>query len=190
MENSLRFDRAVRLSRHFFVMLFFSFLGWAWETVYVSYLAGELVDRGFFLSPVCPIYGSCLVALYYLLGTPNRPRGLLKNLRNPVLCYGLYILFAGLIPTAAELVIGAFFHQVFDVRLWTYEANPYNFYGYICLYNSIFWAFGITAVMRLVYGPVLRLMERMKDRTALRAVWICLGILAVDGLVSFRLLIF
>ncbi len=189
MESSLyNFRSKPALARHFLVMLFFSFLGWLWETVYVSYLAGELVDRGFFLTPVCPIYGSCLVALYFLLGTPDDPQGLLKRFRNSPVRYPIYILFAGLIPTVVELVVGFFFHRVFDVRLWTYEANPFNFYGYICLYNSIFWAFGITLLMRFVYQPVQKLMQKLSDRAA---VWVAAPILLwmlIDAVISFRLL--
>ncbi len=189
MESTLyHFRSRPALAKHFLVMLFFSFLGWLWETVYVSYLAGELVDRGFFLSPVCPIYGSCLLVLYFMLGTPDAPRGLLRRVRKGPGLYGIYLLFAGLIPTAVELVIGAFFHQVFDVRLWTYEANPYNFYGYICLYNSLFWAVGITALMRFIYQPVQKWVFRAGDRTATRIAVPMLVLLAADGIISFLLM--
>lgn len=184
-----RFRDPVAMGRHFLVLLFFSFLGWLWETVYVSYLAGKLVDRGFFLAPVCPIYGSCLVLLYFLLGTPDHPQGLLRRFANSRARYFVYLLFAGLIPTLAELAIGAFCHRVLGVRLWTYEANPFNFHGYICLYNSIFWAFGILILMRFAYLPVHRWTGRLSGQTVLR---ICLPILiwfAIDGVISLLLLI-
>ncbi len=190
MDKTLHNFRApAALARHFLVMLFFSFLGWLWETVYVSYLAGELVDRGFFLAPVCPIYGNCLVLLYFLLGTPDRPQGLLRRFEKSHARYLVYLVFAGLIPTVVELVIGAFFHRVFGVWLWTYEANPYNFYGYICLYNSIFWAFGITLLMRVVYRPVHKLMHRLSDKAAVRIAVPILIWLGIDAVISFLLLI-
>ncbi len=190
MKNTLRSHCSpAALAKHFMILLIFSFLGWLWETVYVSYLAGELVDRGFFFTPVCPIYGSCLLALYFLLGTPDNPQGLLRKFQNRHGRYMIYLLFAGIVPTAVELVVGVFFHQLFDVRLWTYEANPYNFYGYICLYNSLFWAVGITVLMRFVYPAVQNMVFRLKDRTALRIAMPMLVLLAADGIISFLLLL-
>ncbi len=190
MSNSILKTRSpVAMSKHFLIMLFFSFLGWLWETVYVSNLAGELVDRGFFFTPVCPIYGSCLLALYFLLGTPDKPQGLLRRFGHRHGRYAVYLIFAGLIPTAVELVVGVFFHQLFDVRLWTYEANPYNFYGYICLYNSLFWAVGITVLMRFAYPAVQNMIFRLQDRTVLRVALPMLVLLAVDGVISFLLLL-
>lgn len=190
MDKTLRnFRNPAALTRHFLVMLVFSFAGWLWETIYVSYLAGELVDRGFFLFPVCPIYGSCLVLLYFLLGTPDHPQGLLRRFEKSSARYPIYIIFAGLVPTLVELVVGAFFHKVFGVRLWDYRANPFNFHGYICLYNSLFWAFGITFVMRFVYQPVHQWLHRLSDRAAMRIAVPILSWLFVDAIISFRLLI-
>ncbi len=75
------------------------------------------------------------------------------------------------------------------MRLWTYEANPYNFYGYICLYNSIFWAFGITFLMRFIYKPVYGWMLKLSDKAAVRIAVPILIWLALDGIISFLLLI-
>lgn len=47
-------------ARLFIALIIFSFAGWIWETIHVSMLAGELVDRGFLFGPICPIYGHCL----------------------------------------------------------------------------------------------------------------------------------
>ncbi|MFR2786805.1 MAG: putative ABC transporter permease, partial [Blautia caecimuris] len=35
----------------------YSFLGWVWETFYVSTKHGEFVNRGFVSGPFCTIYG-------------------------------------------------------------------------------------------------------------------------------------
>ncbi len=183
--KSTRTDRLTTLSRLFLVVVAFAFLGWLYETVYLSLANGRFLDRGFLTLPLCPIYGCCLVALYCLLGTPNRPQGILKNFRHPLARYAMYCLFAGLIPTVVELVVGAFFHQLFDVRLWTYETHPLNFYGYICLPISLFWAFAITAVMRLCYWPIHRLVEKIPNRAA-RITALVIGILmSMDTVYSF-----
>ncbi len=172
-------------ARLFLIGILFSFLGWVMETVHVSQLAGELVDRGFLFLPLCPIYGSCLILLYLLLGTPGAPRGLLRNARPGVLRYIAYFFFAGLVPTLVELGVGAFFHQLFDIRLWSYEHQPLNFMGYICLPLSLTWAVGITAIMQLIFPLLQKLTGRLSDKTALRIALPLAGILAVDFVVSF-----
>ena len=35
----------------------YSFLGWLWETCYVSVRKGKLINRGFINGPLCTIYG-------------------------------------------------------------------------------------------------------------------------------------
>lgn len=53
-------QRAVRLVLLFF---FISFAGWCGETVYFGIRYGVLADRGFLTSPLCPIYGFCLLGM-------------------------------------------------------------------------------------------------------------------------------
>ena len=41
----------------------YSFLGWVWESCYVSLRQGRWVNRGFLNGPLLPIYGFGAVAL-------------------------------------------------------------------------------------------------------------------------------
>lgn len=68
--------------KYFIIFLLISFIGWVWETIYVSILAGHLVDRGFLFLPICPIYGLTILCVYGLIGTPRKPMGLLKHIKN------------------------------------------------------------------------------------------------------------
>ena len=49
---------------------FYSFVGWIWESSYVSILTKRLTNRGFLTGPMLPIYGSGAVvnALCHLPG--------------------------------------------------------------------------------------------------------------------------
>ena len=49
--------------------LVYSFLGWCLEVIFAAVTTGELVNRGFFNGPVCPIYGFGMV-LCLLVLTP------------------------------------------------------------------------------------------------------------------------
>lgn len=45
----------------------YSFLGWLWETCYVSVRKGKLINRGFINGPLCTIYGCGALAVYLIL---------------------------------------------------------------------------------------------------------------------------
>ena len=45
----------------------YSFLGWLWESSYVSVKEKKLVNRGFVTGPVCTIYGFGAVIVYLIL---------------------------------------------------------------------------------------------------------------------------
>lgn len=105
--------------------------------------------------PLCPIYAVCLLGIYFLIGTPDEKRGLLKNADNVYIHRLTYALFAFFIPSAAEFFVGLFFHKVFGVRLWNYSSFPLNVNGYICLPISIAWMLIILFFMKYIF-PVLK----------------------------------
>ncbi len=179
--------RRHKAAQYFLIGIIFSFAGWLMETIHVSDLAGELVDRGFLFLPLCPIYGSCLMALYFLLGTPSAPHGILKNTTAGVGRYLLYVLFAGLVPTLAELAVGAFFHQLFDIRLWSYEHQPFNFMGYICLPISVTWAVAITVLMQFIFPLIHKLVGKLSQPVRIAAP-LAVAI-ACDFLINFILIL-
>lgn len=45
----------------------YSFLGWVWETFYVSIKHGEFINRGFISGPFCTIYGFGAISVYLIL---------------------------------------------------------------------------------------------------------------------------
>ena len=51
-----------------FFFYFYCFLGWVWETCYVSVCQAKWVNRGFLHGPFLPIYGSgAIVVLLFTL---------------------------------------------------------------------------------------------------------------------------
>ena len=141
------------IAKYFLLLMLFSFLGWAFETVITRLQTGKFYDRGFMYMPFCPIYGVSLIIVYFLLGTPNEGRGLLKNEENPVKRQLLYLPFAFFIPTAAELLVGFFFDALFGVSLWSYSGLPLNFRGYISLPISLGWMALVFLFMKYLFSP-------------------------------------
>lgn len=87
---------------------FYSFVGWIWESSYVSILTKRLTNRGFLTGPMLPIYGSGAVVM--LCAT------------YPVQSSDIGIFLLGLIAaTILEYVTGVVMETLFQVRYWDYS---------------------------------------------------------------------
>ncbi len=145
-----------------------SFLGWCMETIYFRIRWEAFSDRGFLTLPLCTIYGSCIMAVFLVMGTPTGGR--LKSLferakRLPVLLrsisyvglYAMYFAAAALIPTIAEFFVALFFDKVFGIVLWDYSYYRFDVCGYICLEMTLVWGIMITAAMRIIWPLLVKL---------------------------------
>ena len=94
-------------------LLFFflyCFLGWVWESCYVSARQRRWVNRGFLHGPLLPIYGfGAVIILWATLPV----RGSLP----------LIFLLGMLAATALEYVTGAAMEALFKVRYWDYSGT-------------------------------------------------------------------
>ena len=120
----------------------YSFIGWCFESFYVSvFCAHRWVNRGFLTGPVLPIYGSG--ALVILLAT------------LPFRSHVFLIWLAGMAAaTLLEYVTGVAMESIFKVRYWDYSAHRLNFQGQICLSSSIAWGFFSVLLVKFVHLPV------------------------------------
>ncbi len=155
------------LCRLFSAWLAVSLLGWCFEVVGRYFVYGVLSDRGFLRLPLCPIYGFCLIAVYFLLGTPRSPRALMcavcRGRRLGVRLF-VYFLFSALVCTLFELAVGLALLP-FGVRLWIYE-QKFNFLGIVCPQYSLLWGFLITAIMYPFGDRAYRLFLKIRARAA------------------------
>ena len=168
------------LGRYFLLTMFLSFIGWTFETTYIYFAFGKLYNTGFMTLPFCPIYGCSLFAAYFFLGTPDCGRFFLKRTESKLTRYARYFLFAFLIPTVAELLVGVFFDRVFDVRLWSYADVPMNWNGYVCLPVSLIWSGLIFLFMKFAFLPIMRVIGKLPSMTANGWAFALLFIVLVD----------
>ena len=106
--------------------LIYCFIGWCYESIYVSIKHKRWVNRGFMRGPFLPLYGSG--ALVMLIATiPFRDNLLLTFLAG---CVG---------ATALEYVTGVCMEAIFKIRYWDYSNRRFNFQGHICLAATIAW---------------------------------------------------
>lgn len=120
-----------------FFFYLYCFIGWVWETCYVSVLKGKWVNRGFMRGPFLPIYGSgAIIVLIFTL--PFRDNA-------------VAVFFMGMISaTILEYFTGVAMEKLFHVRYWDYSNNKFNLNGHICLGSSLAW--GVFSVILTLYA--------------------------------------
>lgn len=120
-----------------FFFYFYCFLGWIWETLYVSVKKGKWVNRGFMRGPFLPIYGTgAIVVLIFTLHFRD----------NASLVFVVGMLSA----TILEYCTGVAMEKMFHVRYWDYTGKPLNVNGHICITSSLAW--GVFSVILTLYG--------------------------------------
>lgn len=115
----------IKIITYFFL---YSFLGWAMESIYISFLQRKVINTGFLHGPFCPIYGFGAVVLYVLLIK-------LKGNVIAIFCTGFLVL------SIWEYFVGFLLEKIFKTKYWDYSKNKFNINGRVCLLNSIYWGF-------------------------------------------------
>lgn len=128
----------------------YCFIGWAFESVYVSIEHRKWVNRGFLNGPFLPIYGfGAIIMLFSAL-----------PVRNSV---PLTFLFGMIGATLLEYVTGYLMEKIFQVKLWDYSYEPLNLNGYICLGCSLMWGGLSLLLVRVIHKPVETLVLGLND---------------------------
>ena len=151
----------------------YCFLGWIFESCYVSFRKRQWVNRGFLHGPFLPIYGSGAVMMLFV----SEP---FKD--NLILTY-----FAGVVgATLLELVTGAAMEALLKVRYWDYSNQKFNYKGYICLSSSVAWGFLTILMNEILHPAILHVLELVPKMANEIFVWVVSAVLAVDLCISIR----
>lgn len=125
-------------------LLFFflyCFLGWVWESLYVSFHRRKWVNRGFLYGPAIPMYGFGAVMNLMLTSAVG----------NSV---PLTFLLGTLGSTVLEYATGVVMQRLFHARYWDYSRNRLNLNGYICPFCSFGWGLLSVAQIKMLH-PLL-----------------------------------
>ena len=157
------------------VLFFFiySFIGWVWESCYVSVRKRRWVNRGFMHGPMLPLYGSgAIVVLVSTIGVRE----------NAALIFLLGMMAA----TVLEYFTGAAMERLFHVRYWDYSNQKLNLHGYICVTSSLCWGFFSVLLVRVVHVPVETAVLRIPQTVSEGAALVLSVAAAVDLTQSFN----
>lgn len=133
-----------------FIFYTYCFLGWCFESTYVSIKSKKWINRGFMRGPFLPLYGSG-ATMMLVVSMPFA--------HNIVLTY-----IAGCIgATVLEYITGVTMEALFKVRYWDYSNRPFNFQGQICLRSTLTWGFFTVLMTRALHYPIDRLVMSVSE---------------------------
>jgi len=130
---------------YFFI---YAFVGWIYESIYVSIKLKKLTNRGFMHGPIIPIYGFGGIICVFC--------GIYSN-QNLIYT----VIAAVIICTSMELFTGITMEELFKVRYWNYDRYRFNIRGYICPQVSLVWAFMAFLVNIIVQPFVVDLVNEL-----------------------------
>lgn len=149
----------------------YSFLGWVTEVAFHAVTQGKFVNRGFLNGPVCPIYGTGMVAVLFILG---------ENISRAWL---VFLVGVGL-PTLIELVTGWVLERFFHNKWWDYSSRRFNLKGYICLEFSILWGVAVLFAVEVVHPAVAWFACLFNELWGTVFVSLCLALLIADLIIT------
>ncbi len=132
-----------------FTFTFFSVIGWMLEVAYRSTRDGRFVNPGLLKGPYLILYGTAALVLIGSISVIHEYGIFLK-----IFCYFI-------ITTGLELISGFNAQRFFNVRLWNYSDQRFQFKGHICLKFSIYWIILAFAFEYLVLSPYLRITSEL-----------------------------
>ena len=145
----------ITLEHYFLWFLFYSFVGWMYESILVSCQQHRLVNRGFLNGPLCPIYGTGAILGVAILG----------NVHNPIIIFLISMVGATILEYTTSWVM----EQLFHARWWDYSNFRFNLQGRVCLLGALIFGLGgvgvvlgsqpyVERVTDMIPLPMLRIM--------------------------------
>ena len=146
------------------------------EVCVAIYQHGKLINRGFMVGPLCPIYGIGTTLIAYFLG----------RYQNDIL---VLFCMSMILCSALEYFTSYIMEKIFKNRWWDYSEKKYNINGRICLDFSF--AFGALAVIVLhILNPFFySILEQIPFYIQEIVVAILCIIFIVDFIVSFNIIL-
>lgn len=157
----------------FLFFIIYSFCGWVIETIVCSIEERKIVNRGFLIGPICPIYG-CGAIIISLLLTSYKD--------DWIVVFCLATILAGTLEYFTSWLMEKMFHA----RWWDYSKNKFNINGRICLETMLpFGLLGI-AIIYLLNPFFYNLLTKFPQNVINILGIILLIILIIDSILSLH----
>lgn len=165
----------ISISILFLLFIIYSFFGWCMEVVVCYFSEKKIINRGFLIGPLCPIYGVGVTLIHFLL---------YRYMDDPFVLFVMAVLVCSIL----EYFTGYIMEKMFKARWWDYSHKKFNINGRICLDNLV--AFGILGLLVMyVLNPFfIKILSKIPS-LILHIISIFLLILLIcDLVVSFKVI--
>ena len=164
-------------SLEMYILIFFtySFLGWVMESVGGIFKEKRFINRGFLIGPYCPVYGTGVVLITFLLN---------KYTNDIPALFFLSTLICGTLEYATSY----FMEKWFNARWWDYSKNKFNINGRVCLETLIPFGIAGTTILCLI-NPFLVNIYSFLPEIALKIIAYTLSLIyLIDMVISFKII--
>jgi uncharacterized membrane protein len=164
------------IEQYFLLFLMYSFLGWLAETIAYYLESKKLINRGFLLGPVCPIYGMGALLITIILT---------KYSDDYFVLFGLSAIMCG----SLEYFTSYLMEKLFNARWWDYTDKKYNINGRVCLDYIILFGIGGVLIVTLINPFIEPLLEDLISKNHGNILSIIFGIIIlVDFIISLNVM--
>ena len=163
------------LLKYFLLFIMYAHLGWLMEVVLTLFTEKKLINRGFLIGPVCPIYGVGLLLIITLLKEYST---------RPLVLFTLVIAICMIL----EYVTSYLMEKLFHARWWDYSQMKYNLNGRICLETTIPFGLGGLFVIYIVNPLFERLLSIINPQVMTIIAILIFIIFIIDIIISFSVI--
>jgi cardiolipin synthase len=155
----------------FYIFFLYGFIGWIYESCFVSIKKKSWVNRGFLNGPVIPLYGGGAL-LIYLFFWDYREQWLL-------------VFFGGaLLATVLEYITSWVMEKVFHMRWWDYTRYRFHLNGRICLEASLLWGAMAILLLNVIQPGINYIILKIPRRMGEIAGYVIIPIFLTDIIVT------
>lgn len=166
------------ITQWLFFFYVYCFLGWCFESAYVSLKNRRPINRGFMRGPFLPIYGSGAIMMLVV----SNPFQTLNVPWNYVWTY-----IGGCIgATILEYITGVLMESLFKVRYWDYSNQKFNFQGQICLTSTLAWGVLTLLMTYLLHKPVEHVVLAIPGAVLSGMTFLLTAVIGADFALSFK----
>lgn len=165
----------IHLSKVFLLFIIYAFLGWCMEVCVALHDEKKLINRGFLIGPICPIYGVGVVLIMTLLN---------RYADDPLVLFVMAVLVCSFL----EYFTGYLMEKIFKARWWDYSHKKFNINGRICLDNLV--AFGLLGLLVVyVLNPFfVGILNKVNDMVVIIVAIVLFILLIIDVSISFKII--
>ncbi len=165
----------MQITKIFLLFIIYAFLGWCMEVCVALHDEKKLINRGFLIGPICPIYGVGVILIKLLLN---------RYVEDPLVLFVMAVLVCSFL----EYFTGYLMEKLFKARWWDYSHKKFNINGRICLDNLV--AFGLLGLLVMyVLNPFfLGILNRVNMAVLNVIAGILFILLVTDLSISFKVI--